>query len=439
VAQLWGCRSWQQAGFPAGLDALESASVGRIACPTGAPSKAAMNSALFISAENPYPLAGGGALRSASLLNFLARRYAVDMIAFLEPGSADPRGAIPAGLIRRLHVVDLPPHARHALARAARNAGRLARRVPPLMDRFAGFGSQIAAATHGQRYELAVIEHFWCAPYWEQAAAVSDVTILDLHNIESVLHARCALAGKGAPAVAHRAFQNICRSLEEKLLPRFSYLLAASIPDAELLRIISPGSKVLVYPNSIPLVPMPPRSEENVIVFSGNLEYHPNISAVRYFREGIWPSLRARWPGLVWRLVGKNPRAVAKIVSGDARIELRGPVEDAVLELSRAQVAIVPLLAGSGTRVKIIEAWAAGVPVVSTPLGAEGLGCVAGKHLLMAEGALAFQDAVSSLLASPALRDRIGRAGRYLFEREFTWESAWKSLQSLDTATMEIS
>jgi glycosyltransferase involved in cell wall biosynthesis len=398
-----------------------------------------MSNALFISAEAPYPLAGGGALRSASLLNFLARRYAVDMIVFREPGAADPRAALPPGLVRRLHVVDLPPHARHTLARAMRNAGRLARRVPPLMDRFAGFGGQIGAATRGQRYELAVVEHFWCAPYWEQAAALSDTTILDLHNIESVLHARCALAGKGAQALAHRAFQNICRKMEEKLLPRFTYLLAASKFDADLLRTISPGSVVLVYPNSIPWAPAPPRQEEDVIVFSGNLEYHPNISAVRYFREEIWPQLRAQWPGLVWRLIGKNPQAVAKIVSGDAYIDLHGPVDDALLELARAKVAIVPLLAGSGTRVKIIEAWAAGMPVVSTPLGAEGLGARSGEHLLLADDAAGFRDAVSSLLASPALRDRIGRAGRYLFEHEFTWESAWKGLHFLDPATMERS
>jgi glycosyltransferase involved in cell wall biosynthesis len=173
-----------------------------------------------------------------------------------------------------------------------------------------------------------------------------------------------------------------------------------------------------------------------MIAFSGNLEYHPNISAVRYFREEIWPELRARWPGLVWRLIGKNPEAVASIVSGDPRIELTGPVEDAVAELARAKVAIVPVLAGSGTRVKIIEAWAAGVPVVSTPLGAEGLSARAGEHLLLANDAVTFRDAVSSLLADGALRNRIGRAGRYQFECEFTWEAAWKCLQFLDPATM---
>lgn len=395
-----------------------------------------MNSALFLSAEAPYPLAGGGAMRSASLLNFLARNYAVDVITFREPRAAHPGGHLPPGLMRSMHVMELPLHARHSLARAARNAGRLARRIPPLMDRFAGFGAEIAAAIGAQRYDVAVIEHFWCAPYWEQAAAVSDVTILDLHNIESVLHESCARTASGAEALAHRVFRNICRELEEEWLPRFTHLLAASGADAERLRTISPGSNIVVYPNSIPLAPLPPKREEDVIVFSGNLEYHPNVSAVRYFREEIWPELRERSPGLVWRLVGKNPQAVAKIISGDARIEVSGPVNDPLGELARAKVAIVPVLAGSGTRIKIIEAWAAGVPVVSTPLGAEGLAARAGEHLLLADGAPAFRDAVSSLLASPALRDRMGRAGRYLFECEFTWEAAWKSLHFLYPATM---
>jgi glycosyltransferase involved in cell wall biosynthesis len=74
--------------------------------------------------------------------------------------------------------------------------------------------------------------------------------------------------------------------------------------------------------------------------------------------------------------------------------------------------------------------------VVSTSVGAEGLPARPGEHLLLADGAAGFGDAVSSLLASPVLRDRIGRAGRYLFECEFTWESAWKNLHFLDPATM---
>jgi glycosyltransferase involved in cell wall biosynthesis len=158
------------------------------------------------------------------------------------------------------------------------------------------------------------------------------------------------------------------------------------------------------------------------------MEYHPNHSAVRFFRQEVWPRLRERWPRLVWRLVGKSPAAVKRFTSGDPRIEVRGPVDDAVRELARAQVAVAPVLAGSGTRLKILEAWAAGLPVVSTTLGAEGLAARDGENLLLADGGPAFAEAVSRLLACPDLRESLGAAGRLLLEKEFTWETAWKKL-----------
>ena len=84
-----------------------------------------------------------------------------------------------------------------------------------------------------------------------------------------------------------------------------------------------------------------------------SLEYHPNVEAVRWFRSVVWPQIRERSPGLEWRLIGKNPDAVARWTSGDDRIRVVGPVEDAVAEIARAKVAVVPLLSGSGTRFKI--------------------------------------------------------------------------------------
>jgi glycosyltransferase involved in cell wall biosynthesis len=130
----------------------------------------------------------------------------------------------------------------------------------------------------------------------------------------------------------------------------------------------------------------------------------------------------------MWRLAGKNPEAIARFLRRDPRIQILGPVEDAVVELARARVAIVPLRAGSGTRFKIVEAWAAGRAVVSTTIGAEGLGAVDGEHLLLADTPERFADAVSALLDSADLRGRLGRAGRRFYEEKFTWESAWASL-----------
>src|SRR5204862_334994 len=150
--------------------------------------------ALFLTPEAPYPVAGGGPLRSACLLEYLAHRYAVDVIVFHEPGAADPTASFPAGLARSVHVIDLPYHEKHFAARALRNAGRMLRGVPPLIDRFAGFGNQISELIRRSTYQLSVVEHFWCAPYWEQLAPHSTQTVLDLFDIESVLHARCAQA-----------------------------------------------------------------------------------------------------------------------------------------------------------------------------------------------------------------------------------------------------
>src|SRR5262249_38223789 len=127
-------------------------------------------------------------------------------------------------------------------------------------------------------------------------------------------------------------------------------------------------------------------------------------------------------------LVGKNPEAVRIFTSNDPRIEVQGQVDDAIRELARARIAVVPLLSGSGTRLKILEAWAAGVPVVSTPVGAEGLPVGDAQPLLLADGAHALADATSRLLACPDLRQELSAAGRLLLEKEFTWEAGWRHL-----------
>ena len=384
--------------------------------------------ALMLAPEAPYPVAGGGALRTASVLEYLSQRYRVDLIVFRQPGAADPAAQIPRGKVERVVVLDLPANGRSLAARGWRNASRVVREVPPLVDRFSGFDQRIRDAVAGREYEVGIIEHFWCAPYLDAVAGACRRTVLNLHNIESVLHARCAEADGAVAGLAHRLFGAACREMERTWLPRFSEVLTTSQRDADAVLGIAAGARVRVYPNAIPMRPVPEPGEEDAIVFAGNMEYHPNTSAVRFFRRDVWPRLRERWPGLVWRLLGKNPAAVSQFTSGDTRIEVIGTVEDAVLELARAKVAVVPLLAGSGTRLKILEAWAAGVAVVSTSLGAEGLPVRHGEQLLLADGGAEFAEAVSRLLASKELRGKVGRAGRLLLEKEFTWETVWKNL-----------
>jgi glycosyltransferase involved in cell wall biosynthesis len=158
------------------------------------------------------------------------------------------------------------------------------------------------------------------------------------------------------------------------------------------------------------------------------MAYHPNIAAVQYFAAEIWPLIRENEPGIVWELIGKNPESLR--LPPDPRIRIVGPVEDAVAAMAGARVAVVPILSGSGTRFKILEAWAAGIPVVSTTLGAEGLEATHGEHLLIADDPVSFADAVKVLLKDEAMAHRIGHSGRQLYESAYTWPVAWKILQA---------
>jgi polysaccharide biosynthesis protein PslH len=357
-------------------------------------------SAFFLSPEPPVAGHGGGGLRSASLLEYLQGRYRVQVASFT-----------------------LPYHSKHQVARLWRNGWRFLRGRPPLFDRFSGFESQLAPLLN-RSYDVAVIEHFWCAPYAAVLRPHCGILVLDLHNIESELARTHALAAPGLQRIALRRFETAYRRLEREWFPHFDVVLVASADDRA--RIEHP--KVHVYPNALPEIAAPHAAEQDCIIFSGNLEYHPNVEAVRWFHAHVWPLLRDRFPQLEWRLAGCNEHAVRNMVAGDARITLTGAMNDSIAALAVSKVCVVPLLSGSGTRFKILEAWAAGRAVVSTTIGAEGLGARDGEHLLIADKPEEFAKATAFLLEDAALRKRLGGAGRALYLERFTWPGAWRNL-----------
>ena len=380
--------------------------------------------ALLVSPEPPYPLAGGGALRTAGILGWLAKRYRVDVALFAVQGASDPAAAIPSGLVRSVTKLPLPAHSKALPARVLRNTVRLARGIPPLLDRFSGCEQGLETALAGNEYELAILEHFWTAPYLPVVRRHARQVWLDLHNIESEWHSRLGQAGTPLLRAGHRRFAQAYRKQENHWIPQFDGALVPSTREAGMIH----PRRVVVYPNAVPRQPVPQGDKDYSIAFSGNLEYAPNQQAIAFFARQVWPLLRSRHSELVWRIVGKNPQAIAHLLPNRAQIECTGPVEDAVKVLARSQIAVVPVLAGSGTRVKILEAWAAELPVVATTIGAEGLDAEPGKHLLLADTPAEFSASITRLLASPDLSRRLALAGRSLYENSYTWDAAWRQL-----------
>ena len=157
------------------------------------------------------------------------------------------------------------------------------------------------------------------------------------------------------------------------------------------------------------------------VVFVGAMDYHANIDGAVFFAREVWPQVAARLPDAVFTIVGRNPsEAVSPLARGE-RIEVTGTVPDVRPYYRSALIAVAPLRVGGGTRLKILEAMAAGVPVVSTTLGAEGLTALPNVDYLLADTGEAVAEAILELARDPLRRARIAAAGHELVRRRYDW------------------
>jgi polysaccharide biosynthesis protein PslH len=166
-------------------------------------------------------------------------------------------------------------------------------------------------------------------------------------------------------------------------------------------------------------------------VFVGKMDYRPNVDAVRWFCQQVLPRVRERLPGFSFTIVGAEPVPAVRALERLGNVMVTGRVADPLPYLRRPTSAVAPLRAGSGTRLKILEALAAGCPVVSTTIAAEGLAVRDGEHLLLADAPEAFASRLLSLALSEPLRRSLAVAGRRLVESRYGWDSAVAVLEDV--------
>src|SRR5262249_1504189 len=185
-----------------------------------------------------------------------------------------------------------------------------------------------------------------------------------------------------------------------------------SIDDAMALRQLTPGLRPVVVANGIELPEYPlPRAEAlagATVTFSGKMDYRPNVDAILWFADQVWPRIREHCPDARCVVVGMNPTERLRRAGRTAGLEVVGAVVDTRPYIASAAVYIAPLRMGGGTRFKLLEAMAMGRPVVSTTLGAEGFALTSGRELLIADTPADFAGAVLRLLEDAALARRIG-------------------------------
>jgi glycosyltransferase involved in cell wall biosynthesis len=220
--------------------------------------------------------------------------------------------------------------------------------------------------------------------------------------------------------------------LEAESALRYRHHLLCSQDDADTLRARYGALDCAVVPSGFDPVafrtdPAAGERPRDRLLFLGSMNYGPNVEAVLRFARESLPRIRAARPALELEIVGGDPAPEVRALAGPG-IAVTGRVESVQPYLARASALIVPLAIGGGTRLKIVEALALATPVVSTTIGAQGLGLVHDRQLLLADGAQAFAAATLRLLEAPELGQRLGQAGREYVYEHFRWEVLGREL-----------
>ncbi len=373
----------------------------------------------------PYPLTDGGRIGIFNITRALAGRgHEVTMLAFASDDTDDAAIAAVAR-VARVHVVrdDTRTGMRHFLR-------GLVRLEPVYMARHRSrrFTRALDAILRAETFDAVYADHTGMAPYALHARRRTGMPAgLRLHNIESLIWQRYAKA-LGDPA-RRLVIGNQARMLartEAKAIAAMDVNFAITDIDRERALRMAPGADVrVVMPGIDHEYWQPPaqRGAAHTAITVTALAWVHNVDGILWFLDEVVPRIRTRIPDFVLHVVGKDPPPRLARRAGDTLV-LHGFLDDVRPAMAQSPVYVVPLHVGGGIRIKIIEAMATGLPVVTTSVGCEGIPARAGEELVVGDTAEAFADGVIALLTDSAAARAMGERGRDFAVRSFSWDRA---------------
>jgi polysaccharide biosynthesis protein PslH len=393
---------------------------------------------LFVSPLPPSPPTFGAQRRMQGLMASLARSHHIDAISFV-PSYLDIDLAERAMSEYCRKVVLVSSGAATGVEkRGAQLASLLSSRSFEYRQFSApNFQGELDVLCDGQPYDVINVEfcfvlhcRFRTAPGGRRP-----LLVLDEHNIEYDLARQMTGLGRGFGRHIYNSINwRKIRREEIAAWQRADGVAFTSALDEQRARAQVPSLRSCVVPNAVDIDffrprPGDPPCDGHTVLFFGTFNYFPNRDGVLFFLRDVWPRLAADHPQARLKVVGADPPPEVLAQRGP-RVEITGQVDDVRPHLAQAAVAIAPLRIGGGTRLKIVEAMAMAKPVVSTSLGAEGIGAAPGREILIADEASAFASAVGRILTDRSLGEAMGKAARALVERHYSWDIAATKLES---------
>ncbi len=386
-----------------------------------------MANLLYLVHRLPYPPNKGDKVRSYHLLRHLIARHRVFLGTFIDDPEDEAHLDTVRAMCAGLHVERLHP----LRARLRSLAGLLGDEALTLgYYRSAGLRRWVRQTVERERIDAAVVFSSSMVPYADDLGLP---VLIDFVDVDSAKWTAYAGQHRWPLSWLYRREGVRLLAFERAAAARATHSFFCTRKETDLFLGLAPECAGTVEPlgNGVDaeyFSPDPARAspfapeEQRPVVFTGAMDYWPNVDAVTWFVQDILPALRERWPALRLHIVGRNPTPAVRALAGNA-VNVTGTVPDVRPYLQHAAVVVAPLRLARGIQNKILEAMAMGRPVVAAQDCAEAIGAERGTELLSATDAQAFVSEVNALLCEPARAQLIGAAGRRRVQQEYSWEA----------------
>lgn len=388
---------------------------------------------LFLTPQIPYPPHKGTTIRNYHLIAGLAARHEIDLLTFADADQPGIDDNSPLNVLcRRIAVVPAPHR-----SMSQRALTTLFSRWPDMGLRLwsTAFVDQLRSWLRDGAYDVVQSEGIEMARYGMLARKASHALrwVMDDHNAEWLLQQRTyqaerELKGWSAGAIYSWIQTWKLRRFERMLCRAADRVLAVSQADVAALHQLDPNLPIDVVTNGVDTRFNDPHAaaaldfDAPTLVFSGTMDFRPNVDAVLWFVDHVWPHIRTTKPATQIIIVGQRPHARLDRLRAIDGVQITGAVDDVRPYLLGALVCIVPLRMGGGTRLKVLDAMSLARAVVSTSMGVDGFDVQHGRELMIADGAEAFATAVLQLIDDQPQRAALGERARRFVEASYDWK-----------------
>lgn len=384
----------------------------------------------------PYPPDSGPKVKTYYLLRSLAKRHRITLVAFTRNEQEERDAAVLRDLCDAVHTVHLERSRIRdisALATSLRtNRSWLMERdnQPEMHEFLARLVEQARQA--GQPFDLVHADQLNMAMFADQLPLPR---LLDQHNAVWTIFKRMAQQERGPKRLFLEREWRLLKRFEGDVCQRFEAVTSVSEEDRRaLFEAMGAQRDMPIIPIAVDAEreqPIPRRADAQGVLSIATMMWPPNVDGIMWFAHDIYPLIRQAIPETRFFVVGQRPVAeVRALPERDPSIEVTGYVADPKSYIEQSACLIVPLRSGGGMRVKILEALARGIPIVSTTIGYEGIDLEPGKHLLVADTPEDFAKAVVRLIHEPDLGGKLARQGRERLLERYDWQAVYPAMEA---------